>query len=342
MPARPGMCRRPGGIPGAPLDEPPPGDRLREQPRTPLALRRERKCASFAPRESGNTRRAAWRRCRRHQRQGFVVFKLVLYFLYFLETKAHCRGRPRASGAADPQAENSARLQTVAALAGRSFHSLLRGSPGVTRFATGSVRIGAPTFRSRSISGKPTSLRCPSRRPTFSRSESPRGTTGRSSRRSRGFRTPRPCRSSAFRDSRTARPISAGRRAISRPISTCLRTPAPPGSGAQSRSSQGRGDPDASIEPLRLRHQHLSRCDVPRQMRDHVRGPGRPELLGSGQAFWWPPRTGAAASAIQEAWENQGLRERVAENGQRYALSLGGEKELLERVFRKTAELLTT
>jgi hypothetical protein len=53
-----------------------------------------------------------------------------------------------------------------------------------------------------------------------------------------------------------------------------------------------------------------------------------------------PEDPDALRSAIQEAWENQKLRERVAAAGQRYALSLGGEKELLERVFRKALELL--
>jgi glycosyltransferase involved in cell wall biosynthesis len=70
-------------------------------------------------------------------------------------------------------------------------------------------------------------------------------------------------------------------------------------------------------------------------------GPGASELLGSGQAILVTPEDpDALRSAIQEAWENQKLRERVAAAGQRYALSLGGEKELLERVFRKALELL--
>ena len=70
-------------------------------------------------------------------------------------------------------------------------------------------------------------------------------------------------------------------------------------------------------------------------------GPGASDLLRSGQAILVKAEDPEALrSAIQEAWENRELRERVAETGQRYALSLGGEKELLERVLRKTAELL--
>lgn len=70
-------------------------------------------------------------------------------------------------------------------------------------------------------------------------------------------------------------------------------------------------------------------------------GPGASELLRSGQAILVKPEDpDALRSAIQEAWENQELREQVAAAGQRYALSLGGERELLERVFRKTVELL--
>lgn len=72
-------------------------------------------------------------------------------------------------------------------------------------------------------------------------------------------------------------------------------------------------------------------------------GPGASELLRSGQAILVAPEDpDALRSAIREAWENQELRERVAAAGQRYALSLGGERELLERVFRKTVELLKT
>jgi glycosyltransferase involved in cell wall biosynthesis len=53
-----------------------------------------------------------------------------------------------------------------------------------------------------------------------------------------------------------------------------------------------------------------------------------------------PEDPDALRRAIQEAWENQELREQVAAAGRRYAMSLGGERELLERVFRKTVELL--
>ena len=70
-------------------------------------------------------------------------------------------------------------------------------------------------------------------------------------------------------------------------------------------------------------------------------GPGASDLLRSDQAILVRPEDPEALrNAIQEAWENKELRECVAQTGQRYALSLGGEKELLERVFQKTVELL--
>lgn len=72
-------------------------------------------------------------------------------------------------------------------------------------------------------------------------------------------------------------------------------------------------------------------------------GPGASDLFCSGQAILVKAgNPDALRSAIQEAWENRELRKRVAEAGHRYAASLGGEKELLERVFKKVAELLRT
>jgi glycosyltransferase involved in cell wall biosynthesis len=71
------------------------------------------------------------------------------------------------------------------------------------------------------------------------------------------------------------------------------------------------------------------------------RGPGTSDLLRSGQAILVPPEDPEALrTAIREVWEDPELRKRLAATGHRYALSLGGEKELLERVFQKTAEFL--
>jgi glycosyltransferase involved in cell wall biosynthesis len=69
------------------------------------------------------------------------------------------------------------------------------------------------------------------------------------------------------------------------------------------------------------------------------RGPGASDLL-TDQALLVPPHdVGALKEAIQRAWEDDSLRRRTAESAQTYARSLGGEEELLERIFRRTLEL---
>jgi len=69
------------------------------------------------------------------------------------------------------------------------------------------------------------------------------------------------------------------------------------------------------------------------------RGPGASDLL-TDQALLVPPHDVAALKdAIQRAWEDDSLRKRTAELGRDYALSLGGEEEFLQRVFRRTLEL---
>ena len=47
----------------------------------------------------------------------------------------------------------------------------------------------------------------------------------------------------------------------------------------------------------------------------------------------------ALKDAIRRAWEDDSLRKRTAESGRNYALSLGGEKEFLQRIFRHTVGL---
>lgn len=69
-------------------------------------------------------------------------------------------------------------------------------------------------------------------------------------------------------------------------------------------------------------------------------GPGASDVL-TDQALLVPPHdVGALREAIRTAWEDDGLRRRIAENGRRYASSLGGEQELLQRVFRRSVEAL--
>jgi hypothetical protein len=49
-----------------------------------------------------------------------------------------------------------------------------------------------------------------------------------------------------------------------------------------------------------------------------------------------PPHDVAALrNAICTAWEDAALRARIAESGRRYALSLGGEEDLLQRIYRQ-------
>jgi glycosyltransferase involved in cell wall biosynthesis len=69
------------------------------------------------------------------------------------------------------------------------------------------------------------------------------------------------------------------------------------------------------------------------------RGPGASDVL-TDQALLVPPHDVAALKdAIRRAWEDDSLRKRTAESGRNYALSLGGEKEFLQRIFRHTLEL---
>jgi len=69
------------------------------------------------------------------------------------------------------------------------------------------------------------------------------------------------------------------------------------------------------------------------------RGPGASDVL-TDQALFVPPHDVAALKdAIRRAWEDDSLRKRTAESGRNYALSLGGEKEFLQRIFRHTVGL---
>jgi len=54
-----------------------------------------------------------------------------------------------------------------------------------------------------------------------------------------------------------------------------------------------------------------------------------------------PPHDVAALKdAICRAWEDDALRKRTAEAGRKYAVSLGGEAELLQRVYQQCFRIL--
>jgi glycosyltransferase involved in cell wall biosynthesis len=75
---------------------------------------------------------------------------------------------------------------------------------------------------------------------------------------------------------------------------------------------------------------YLGKCVIVSQ------GPGASDLL-TDQAILVPPHDVAALrEAIRTAWENEELRRRTAESGKRYASSLGGEEELLQRIFSQS------
>jgi len=69
-------------------------------------------------------------------------------------------------------------------------------------------------------------------------------------------------------------------------------------------------------------------------------GPGASDVL-TDQALFVPPHNVAALrDSICHAWADDVLRKRTAESGRRYALSLGGEPELLQRIFRHVLDLV--
>ena len=67
-------------------------------------------------------------------------------------------------------------------------------------------------------------------------------------------------------------------------------------------------------------------------------GPGASDVLTDGQALIVPPEDPALlAQAIQRAWQDDDLRARTAASGYRYAVSLGGEQELYQRILENIA-----
>jgi len=71
-------------------------------------------------------------------------------------------------------------------------------------------------------------------------------------------------------------------------------------------------------------------------------GPGASDVL-SNQALLVPPEDPIAlAEAIQRAWEDQTLRTAIANSGRRFAESLGGERELMQRILDVAIPVLRT
>jgi glycosyltransferase involved in cell wall biosynthesis len=68
-------------------------------------------------------------------------------------------------------------------------------------------------------------------------------------------------------------------------------------------------------------------------------GPGASDLLTDQALLVAPHDVSALKNAITRAWEDEALRQETAETGRRYAASLGGEPELLQRIYRRALEV---
>ena len=66
------------------------------------------------------------------------------------------------------------------------------------------------------------------------------------------------------------------------------------------------------------------------------RGQGASDVLSDQALFFESEKSDALAAAIQNAWTDDELRTRTAAAGHAYALSLGGEPELYQRILIKT------
>jgi glycosyltransferase involved in cell wall biosynthesis len=69
-------------------------------------------------------------------------------------------------------------------------------------------------------------------------------------------------------------------------------------------------------------------------------GPGASDVLTDQALLVAPHDVTALKIAITRAWEDEALRRETAEIGRRYAASLGGEAELLQRIYRRTLEVV--
>jgi glycosyltransferase involved in cell wall biosynthesis len=79
---------------------------------------------------------------------------------------------------------------------------------------------------------------------------------------------------------------------------------------------------------------HLGKCVI------STTGPGASDVLTDQALLVVPHDVSALKNAITRAWEDESLRRETAENGRRYAASLGGEPELLQRIYRRTLEVV--
>src|SRR5580704_13180799 len=79
---------------------------------------------------------------------------------------------------------------------------------------------------------------------------------------------------------------------------------------------------------------HLGKCVI------SSTGPGASDLLTDQALLVAPHDVTALKHAITRAWEDDTLRQETAENGRRYAASLGGEPELLQRIYRRALEVV--
>jgi glycosyltransferase involved in cell wall biosynthesis len=67
-------------------------------------------------------------------------------------------------------------------------------------------------------------------------------------------------------------------------------------------------------------------------------GPGASDILTDQALICEPEDPAALAALVRRAWEDDELRERTAEAGYQYVLSLGGEPELRQRIIDSTCE----
>lgn len=68
------------------------------------------------------------------------------------------------------------------------------------------------------------------------------------------------------------------------------------------------------------------------------RGPGASDVLANQAVLIDPEDASALAQAMRRVWEDDTLRKQTAAAGYQYALSLGGEPELCERVLEKAVD----
>lgn len=68
------------------------------------------------------------------------------------------------------------------------------------------------------------------------------------------------------------------------------------------------------------------------------RGPGASDVLTDQALLFEPEDASALMNAIRRCWEDDSLRRKIAAAGHAYAISLGGEPELYERILTKSLQ----